>query len=84
MFNLPDLPYGYDALAPAMSERTLHVHHDKHHATYVKTLNGLLPEGDDETLENVIRDNAGRGDKAKLFNNAAQAWNHGFFWVSMV
>ncbi len=83
MFILPDLPYRYDALAPAMSERTLHVHHDKHHATYVKTVNDLLPGGAGP-LENVIRDHAGSGDKAKLFNNSAQAWNHGFFWVSMV
>ena len=44
MFILPDLPYAYDALAPAVSERTLHFHHDKHHAAYVKTVNELLAE----------------------------------------
>ncbi len=84
MFILPDLPYAYDALAPTMSAETLHVHHDKHHATYVKTLNSLIensPQGH-TNLEDVIRSSAG-GDNAKLFNNAAQAWNHAFFWASM-
>ena len=84
MFKLPDLPYPYDALAPVMSDRTLHLHHDKHHATYVKTLNELL-EKDGRTgrsLEEVVRD-AAKSDEHKLFNNAAQAWNHAFFWVAM-
>lgn len=87
MFILPDLPYPYDALDPTVSERTLHFHHDKHHATYVKTVNELLgaareqrPPG--QSLEDVIR--AAQGPtSAKLFNNAAQAWNHAFFWNSM-
>jgi Fe-Mn family superoxide dismutase len=84
MFTLPDLPYAYDALEPVMSDRTLHFHHDKHHATYVKTMNGLLEEAgkSPQTLESVIREASRSGDK-KLFNNAAQAWNHGFFWVAM-
>ena len=84
MFKLPDLPYPYDALQPAMSERTLHLHHDKHHATYVKTVNELL-EKDGRTarcLEDVIQDASAAGER-KLFNNAAQAWNHAFFWAAM-
>jgi Fe-Mn family superoxide dismutase len=86
MFSLPDLPYAYDALEPTMSARTLHLHHDKHHGTYVKTLNELIETtgASPADLEEVIRAAAGGGaDKAKLFNNAAQAWNHGFFWSCM-
>lgn len=74
MFALPDLPYDYDALAPVISERTLHFHHDKHHAAYVKALNELL-EGAGrfpQNLESVIFDASKSGDR-KLFNNAAQA-----------
>jgi superoxide dismutase, Fe-Mn family len=84
MFSLPDLPYAYDALQPVISDQTLHFHHDKHHATYVKTLNTLLEEAGKSptTLEDVIREAASSGDK-KLFNNAAQAWNHSFFWAVM-
>ena len=86
MFALPDLPYAYDALEPTISDKTLHVHHDKHHATYVKTLNELLEKSgrSPASLEEVIRDAAKAGkDGVKLFNNAAQAWNHGFYWNSM-
>ena len=85
MFTLPDLPYAYDALEPTMSAKTLHFHHDKHHATYVETLNTLLREAGQTlgSLEDVIRQNAGGGPGAKLFNNAAQAWNHAFFWKAM-
>jgi Fe-Mn family superoxide dismutase len=79
MFTLPDLPYPYEALEPTISANTLHFHHDKHHAAYVNALNGLLPEGDKRPLEAVIRE-AGPG---KVFNNAAQAWNHAFFWDCM-
>jgi Fe-Mn family superoxide dismutase len=84
MFPLPDLPYAHDALAPAMSDKTLQFHHDKHHAAYVKTLNQLLAKAGTSpaSLEEVIREAAKAGEK-KLFNNAAQAWNHGFFWLSM-
>lgn len=86
MFTLPDLPYGYDALEPTISEKTLHFHHDKHHRTYVKTLNELLDKAGKSpaSLEDVIRAAAKAGkDEVKLFNNAAQAWNHGFFWNCM-
>ena len=84
MFKLPDLPYAYDALQPAMSAETLHLHHDKHHATYVKTTNELL-EADGAsptTLEEVVLE-ARRAGNSKLFNNSAQAWNHAFFWNCM-
>jgi Fe-Mn family superoxide dismutase len=86
MFSLPGLPYAYDALEPSMSERTLHIHHDKHHGTYVKTLNELLDKAgrSPDSLEEVITETARAGDNGvKLFNNAAQAWNHGFYWKSM-
>ncbi len=84
MFALPELPYAYDALEPVVSERTLHFHHDKHHAAYVKALNELLQATgkSPETLESLILD-ASESDERKLFNNAAQAWNHSFFWTSM-
>jgi Fe-Mn family superoxide dismutase len=84
MFTLPALPYSYDALAPTVSADTLHFHHDKHHATYVKTLNELLAEANETpaNLEDVIKSSA-QGAKQKLFNNAAQAWNHAFFWECM-
>ena len=84
MFSLPDLPYDYDALSPVISEETMQFHHDKHHATYVKTLNDLLEASGQsfDTLEAVIADAAGKTPK-KLFNNAAQTWNHAFFWECM-
>jgi len=84
MFTLPDLPYAYDALEPVISDRTMRFHHDKHHATYFKTLNELLGEGGGSaaTLESVIVEASASGAR-KLFNNAAQAWNHSFFWVAM-
>jgi Fe-Mn family superoxide dismutase len=84
MFELPDLPYAYDALEPTISDKTLHFHHDKHHATYVKTVNELLAGAADvgKSLEDVVRGAVKSGNK-KLANNAAQAWNHAFFWESM-
>jgi Fe-Mn family superoxide dismutase len=82
MFVLPDLPYAYDALAPVISDRTLRFHHDKHHRSYVETTNELLQTVAPESLEAVIREARSSGDR-KLFNNAAQAWNHAFFWVAM-
>lgn len=85
MFILPKLPYAYEALEPTVSADTLHHHHDKHHAKYVDTLNGLLEDKPDlagATLEEVIA-GAREPRHAKLFNNAAQAWNHGFFWECM-
>ncbi|MEI9964457.1 MAG: superoxide dismutase [Caulobacteraceae bacterium] len=84
MFKLPDLPYGYDALQPTISAETMHLHHDKHHAKYVQTANDLCAkEGlDPASLEDLIVQ-ARDGKKTKLFNNAAQIWNHTFFWTCM-
>jgi Fe-Mn family superoxide dismutase len=84
MFALPDLPYAYDALQPVISAETMRFHHDKHHAAYVKTVNELLADrsGHAEPLEGVILSASKAGEK-KLFNNAAQAWNHAFLWSSM-
>ena len=80
-FELPPLPYARDALAPHMSEQTLDFHYGKHHQTYVNNLNGLVEgtEHEGKPLENIIRA-AGPGG---LFNNAAQVWNHTFFWSCM-
>ena len=84
MFSLPDLPYAYDALMPVVSDDTLHFHHDKHHAAYVKATNELLQEAGapSDSLEAVVVE-AARSGAEKLFNNAAQAWNHAFFWEVM-
>jgi Fe-Mn family superoxide dismutase len=83
MFTLPDLPYGYEALQPTMSSETLHLHHDKHHGRYFTVTNDILKDrGNVGSLEDVVVKAAKDGEK-KLFNNAAQAWNHSFFWNSM-
>jgi len=85
MIKLPDLPFKPEALEPAMSATTLRTHHDKHHAAYVKKVNGFLEERTGEKpsgLEAIVRLAAKEKDQ-KLFNNAAQAWNHGFFWQSL-
>ncbi|MBU4434309.1 MAG: superoxide dismutase [Alphaproteobacteria bacterium] len=79
MYSLPELPYAYEALEPTVSANTLHFHHDKHHAAYVTALNGLLNGDDQGLLEAVIKAAA----PGKIFNNAAQAWNHAFFWHAM-
>lgn len=84
MFNLPPLPYEPTALEPHMSKETLAFHHGKHHAAYIKNMNAALAERADapKTVEEVVR-LAVRENNKKLFNNAAQTWNHGFFWQSM-
>lgn len=83
-FQLPALPYGYADLEPVISETALRTHHLKHHARYVETVNRILDaEGRPiHYLADVVRDAEHRKATA-LFNNAAQAWNHGFFWESM-
>jgi len=84
-FELPRLPYPQDGLEPHMSSRTLEFHHGKHHQTYVKTLNKLI-EGTpfaNQSLEEIIRATAKDDSKASIFNNAAQVWNHTFFWNCM-
>lgn len=79
-FNLPPLPYPEDALEPVISAETLGLHHGKHHKKYVDTMNELLASADvrGSSLEDIVRSSQG-----KLFNNAAQAWNHDFYWHSL-
>jgi Fe-Mn family superoxide dismutase len=84
-FELPALPYEKNALEPHMSANTFDFHHGKHHNTYVVNLNKLL-EGsplEGKSLEDIITATAGDASKAGMFNNAAQVWNHTFFWNSM-
>ncbi|MGQ9838464.1 MAG: superoxide dismutase [Cyanobacteriota bacterium] len=84
-FELPALPYASDALQPYMSAETFSFHHGKHHAAYVNNLNKLI-EGTDlasKSLEEIIKATFGDAAKAGIFNNAAQVWNHTFFWESM-
>jgi Fe-Mn family superoxide dismutase len=84
-FELPPLPYAYDALEPFMSSQTLHLHHDKHHQTYVTNLNNLLKDSPlaSASLEEVIRQSVGDPAKVGVFNNSGQVWNHTFYWRSM-
>ena len=82
-YELPDLPYAKDALAPHISEETLNFHHGKHHNTYVVNLNNLLDGDDSKSLEELMKETAGDASKAGVFNNAAQVWNHTFYWNSM-
>ena len=84
MFILPKLPYDYAGLEPTLSADTLHTHHDKHHQTYVAKTNELAKASglNGKPLEDVVREAQRKGD-AKLFHNAAQAWNHAFFWQCM-
>ena len=83
--QFPPLPYGQDALEPHMSARTISFHYGKHHLTYVENLNKLVAGTPLEplTLEETVCKTANLADKAAVFNNAAQAWNHAFFWQSM-
>jgi Fe-Mn family superoxide dismutase len=84
--TLPALPFEPDALAPVISAQTLGFHHGKHHQGYVNTLNKLLPGTPFAglPLEAVIRGTAGLAEHAALFNNAAQVWNHTFYWQSLL
>jgi len=84
-FEHPSLPYAGNALEPHISARTLEFHHGKHHATYVTNLNNFTKDSDlaDKSLEDVINAVAGDAAKAGIFNNAAQVWNHTFYWHSM-
>lgn len=81
-FQLPELPYRLNALEPYISARTLEIHHGRHHRAYVEKANTLLGESS-ETPEAVIVRSAGDAAKRALFNNAAQAWNHAFYWRSL-
>lgn len=78
--KLPALPYAMDALAPVISKETLEFHYGKHHAAYVTNLNNLIPgtEFESTSLEDIIMKSSGG-----IFNNAAQVWNHTFYWNCM-
>ncbi|NMG19023.1 superoxide dismutase [Brasilonema bromeliae] len=81
-FELPPLPYDYDALSPLISSDTLKFHHDKHHAGYVTNLNKLI-EGTElanKSLEEIVLATVNDSAKTGIFNNAAQVWNHTFYW----
>ena len=83
--ELPPLPFANDALAPHITPNTLSFHHGKHHNAYVVNLNKLI-DGTDlagKSLEDIIKAVAGDSSKAGIFNNAAQVWNHTFYWNSM-
>jgi len=83
--ELPPLPYAQDALAPVISAQTLSFHYGKHHKAYVDNLNKLVAGTalSETPLEKLIAAVAGQPDKAGIFNNAAQTWNHTFFWNSL-
>jgi Fe-Mn family superoxide dismutase len=83
--KLPELPYDKAALGPYISAKTLEFHYVKHHAGYVKKLNGLVKGTPlaEETLENIIKKTAKDASQSAIFNNAAQGWNHSFYWQSM-
>ncbi len=84
-YELPALPYSYTDLEPYISQNTLEFHHDKHHAAYVNKFNAAVAgtELADKPLEDVIQALSGDSAQAGTFNNAAQAWNHTFYWNSM-
>ena len=84
-FELPALPYAKDALQPHISANTFDFHHGKHHNTYVVNLNNMTADTDmaSMSLEDIMKATAGDASKAGIFNNAAQVWNHTFFWNSM-
>jgi len=84
-FVLPPLPYAENALEPVISARTISFHYGKHHRGYVDNLNKLIAgtEYTDLPLEKIIIATAGHTEKAAIFNNAAQVWNHTFYWKSM-
>lgn len=85
MLQLAPLPYEKNALAPFISEETLNFHYDKHHTGYLNNLNKLIADTDyaTATLEKIITDSHGKEGKVGIFNNAAQVWNHTFYWNSM-
>ncbi len=83
--SLPDLPYAKEGLEPHISARTLEFHHGKHHKAYVDNANKMIAGTDLESadLETIVKKAAGDASKAGLFNNAAQVWNHSFYWKCM-
>lgn len=85
MFTMKELPYAINALEPYISEHTLSFHYGKHYKTYLDNLNKLIDSTEyaEMDLEEIIRQTSGKPDKQGIFNNAAQVWNHEFFWNSM-
>lgn len=83
--TLPPLPYAENALDPVISARTIGIHYGKHHKTYVDNLNKLITDTElaGLTLQEIISKTAGQANKAGVFNNAAQIWNHTFYWNSL-
>jgi Fe-Mn family superoxide dismutase len=79
-FALPELPYAPDALAPVISEETIKFHYGKHHQAYVNNLNGLIPGTE---FENADLDTIVVKSEGAIFNNAAQIWNHNFYFLSL-
>lgn len=84
-FTMKPLPYADDALSPVINAGTIGFHYGKHHTTYLNNLNNLLANDPlkDKSLAEVVKAVAGKPDKAGVFNNAAQVWNHDFYWDSM-
>lgn len=83
--ELPKLPFEDNALAPAISSNTISFHYGKHHKTYVDNLNKAIAGTDlaEKSLVEIVRAAAGKADKAAIFNNSAQVWNHTFYWNSL-
>jgi Fe-Mn family superoxide dismutase len=81
-FTLPPLPFGKDALSPVISAETIDYHYGKHHQAYVNNLNNLVPgtKYENMSLEEVVKATNGQASEKKVFNNAAQVWNHTFYW----
>ena len=84
-YTLPPLPYAENALEPVISARTIGFHYGKHHKAYMDNLNKLIAgtQFADTPLEDIIKSTSGQADKAAVFNNAAQFWNHSFYWRSL-
>src|SRR5689334_23968086 len=84
-FQLPELPYAKDALAPTISAETIEYHYGKHHQAYVNNLNNLLPGSkyEGKSLEEIVKASNAQPTEAPFFNNAAQVWNHTFYWHSL-
>ncbi len=83
MFTLPELPYAQDALEPYISEKTLSYHYGKHHKAYIDNLNGLLEGEDGAKFKGMNVEEIVANSDGKIFNNAAQAYNHTFYWYCM-
>ncbi len=85
VFDLPPLPYEMNALEPYISTTTMEFHYGKHHRAYVDNLNKLIKgtEFENMPLEKIVKETSGKPEYTAIFNNAAQAWNHDFFWKSM-